>query len=76
MTNTIMTREQVTQMIETDPIRDLVERYPQLLPLLASYGMDLCCGGGHTLQEAARLHGLDVIAVLRQVADLISSTSP
>lgn len=40
-------------------IRDLVERYPEVMPILHHYGMDLCCGGAHTIPDAASLHGLD-----------------
>lgn len=64
-------REQVVAVVENEPMRVLVERYPQVMPLLAGCGMDLCCGGGHTVPEAAGLHGLDVAAVVGQVADII-----
>lgn len=53
--------------IETEQIRVLVERYPQIMPILSSYGMDLCCGGGHTVAEAAKAHGLDAAAVTAEV---------
>jgi iron-sulfur cluster repair protein YtfE (RIC family) len=46
--------------LATLPIRDLIERYPALMPVLDAHGLDLCCGGGHTVTEAAALHGLDV----------------
>jgi iron-sulfur cluster repair protein YtfE (RIC family) len=45
-------------------IRDLIERYPALMPVLDAHGLDLCCGGGHTVSEAAALHGLDLEALL------------
>jgi regulator of cell morphogenesis and NO signaling len=45
-------------------IRDLIERYPALMPVLDAHGLDLCCGGGHTVAEAAALHGLDLEALL------------
>jgi iron-sulfur cluster repair protein YtfE (RIC family) len=54
----------VRQAVETLLIRDLLERYPALLPVLDAHGLDLCCGGGHTVAEAAALHGLDLEAVL------------
>jgi regulator of cell morphogenesis and NO signaling len=55
------------QAIETEPIRVLVERYPAIMPILNNYGMDLCCGGGHTVAEAATAHGLNVDTVIAEV---------
>lgn len=40
-------------------IRTLTERFPGTMPLLAAQGLDLCCGGGHTLGEAIDLHKID-----------------
>jgi iron-sulfur cluster repair protein YtfE (RIC family) len=71
MTIQTLTREQTLEDVATQPIRVLVERYPHLMPVLARYGMDLCCGGGHTVAEAARLHGLDVGALNYEVAAVI-----
>ncbi|HEU5424046.1 MAG TPA: DUF542 domain-containing protein [Nitrolancea sp.] len=62
-----LTTEGKRQIIETRLIRELVEDYPNLMPVLASYGFDLCCGGEHTLAEAAELHGLDPEQVVREV---------
>jgi iron-sulfur cluster repair protein YtfE (RIC family) len=56
-------------------IRDLVAAYPATLSVLAPLGIDLCCGGGHALGEAATLHGLDREAVLAQITDVIRASS-
>ena len=56
--------------LEEKLIRDLIEEYPDLMPLLASYGLDLCCGG-HSLAEAAELHGLDIELVAEEVSRAI-----
>lgn len=65
-------REQIVRQIAAQPMRVLVEEYPRLMPLLAGYSMDLCCGGGHTAPEAARLHGLDVDTFVNEVAAVIT----
>ncbi len=65
------TRDEVTAAIQTQLIRELVEQYPAVMPVLASYGMDLCCGGGHTVPDAARLHGLDPAEVVDRAASAI-----
>ncbi len=62
--------------LETVLIRDLVERYPSLMPVLAEYGFDLCCGGGHTIPDAARLHGLNADVILKRMNDALDLTVP
>ena len=57
-------------------IRDLVERYPDTMRVLAPLGIDLCCGGGHPLGEALDLHGLDRAAVLAEVEQVIAQSTP
>ena len=54
-------------------IRQLVDTYPETMKVFDQYGMDMCCGGGHTVAEAARLHGLDPDTVVAQVADAIQT---
>lgn len=71
MADTLSTAR-IADVLQTELIRDLVERYPSVMPVLSSYGMDLCCGGGHTVPDAARLHGLDVDAVIAEVARAIA----
>lgn len=48
-------------------INDVVERYPQLMPVLAGHGLDLCCGGPLTLRQAAEQHGLDLDALVAEL---------
>jgi iron-sulfur cluster repair protein YtfE (RIC family) len=62
--------------IQTGLIRDLVEKYPNLMEVLAPYGFDLCCGGGHSIPEAARLHGLDANDILAKVRDSFDLSLP
>jgi iron-sulfur cluster repair protein YtfE (RIC family) len=54
-------------------IRDVVERFPETMAVLADAGLDLCCGGGHTIPEAARLHGLEAEALIAAVDAAIES---
>ena len=48
-------------------LNELVLRSPQALPVLHRHGMDTCCGGGLTLAEACRRHGVAVDEILREV---------
>jgi iron-sulfur cluster repair protein YtfE (RIC family) len=63
---------QITGMIETETIRNVVELHPEVMPILAGHGLDLCCGGGHTIAAAVRLHKLDAELVTEQIAAAIS----
>jgi iron-sulfur cluster repair protein YtfE (RIC family) len=54
-------------------IRDLVDAYPETLSVLGPLGIDLCCGGGHTLGEALDLHGLDREAILPRIASVVEA---
>ena len=72
MNASIMTQAQVTEMIKTQPIRRVVELHPEVMPILAGHGLDLCCGGGHTIAEAVRLHELDAELVSEQIAAAIA----
>jgi iron-sulfur cluster repair protein YtfE (RIC family) len=45
-------------------VNETIQRLPESLPILNSLGLDTCCGGGKTLSEAARSHGIDEAALL------------
>ena len=53
-------------------IRDLVETYPAAMPVLNSYGIDICCGGGLTIPEAASAHQLEGDTVIEEVRRAVS----
>lgn len=45
-------------------LHEIVRRLPGSRDVLLGHGLDLCCGGELPLREAARLHGLDLEALL------------
>jgi iron-sulfur cluster repair protein YtfE (RIC family) len=59
MTATPPDTQELEQKIQETLIRDLVEDYPEAMPVLDRYGIDTCCGGGRTVPQAAEAHGLD-----------------
>jgi regulator of cell morphogenesis and NO signaling len=75
---TNVTTQNMADLVQEDlaatPIRELVERWPAVLRLLAPLGIDLCCGGAHPLGEALDLHGIARQPVLRQIAAAIEDT--
>lgn len=57
-------------------INDVVERYPDLMPILAGRGLDLCCGGPLTLGEAAERHGLDLDGLVAELNAALAAPAP
>jgi iron-sulfur cluster repair protein YtfE (RIC family) len=39
-----------------ETLNELVARCPAAMPVLRSFGLDLCCGGGLTPRQAAAAH--------------------
>lgn len=50
-----------------EKLGDLVGRHPALGDVLDRLGLDFCCGGSRTLEDAARGAGLDPAAVVREL---------
>ena len=53
----------------TMTINAIVARHPETIPVFNRLGMDTCCGGGVSVEEAARRDGLpldDVVAELQK----------
>jgi iron-sulfur cluster repair protein YtfE (RIC family) len=56
-------------------IRELVDRYPATMEVLAPLGIDLCCGGAHPLGEALDLHGIERARVLPEIVRIVAAAS-
>lgn len=41
-------------IIPTQEVRDIVRQYPSTVPIFEELGIDYCCGGGKTLENACR----------------------
>ncbi len=67
-TTTNLSRDDVRQML----IRDLVDSFPAVMPVLTPFGIDLCCGGGRPLGEALELHGAPVDETLSTIEAIIT----
>ena len=52
-------------------VSTVAQRFPGTVPVLARLGIDRCCGGSHSLEFAARAHGLDLAAVLAELEGAI-----
>src|SRR6266702_1206714 len=49
------------------PVKVLLERSPVVRPVLASYGLDTCCGGEHPLEDACAAKGVVLAQVLEDL---------
>lgn len=48
-------------------INEAILALPEAVAVFDGFGLDACCGGGLSIAEAARRHGLDVAEVLDAV---------
>jgi iron-sulfur cluster repair protein YtfE (RIC family) len=46
---------------------EMIALWPKTSPVLASYGLDLCCGGMHSVAEAVSAHGVNPDLLLAEL---------
>jgi regulator of cell morphogenesis and NO signaling len=56
-------------------INSITQDYPDTIAIFADYGIDSCCGGGKTLEEVARRHGLSLQDILAQLESVVAQTA-
>ncbi len=57
----------MTNLTKLDPrlsINEIVAQHAETIPVFNKFGMDTCCGGGVSVDEAARRDGVEVDVVL------------
>lgn len=64
-----MTTEQVCKQT----INELVKREPRVLRILGEYGIDTCCGGARTIEDAAKTGGIDLAKLEREIEALLAA---
>ena len=60
----------MSDAVQLDPgltINEIVARHPETVACFNRFGFDTCCGGGVSVEEAARRDGVDVDAVLAEL---------
>lgn len=48
-------------------VSEVHEGFPATALVIADAGLDLCCGGGHTIEFAAGAHGLEPLQLLQNL---------
>jgi len=49
-------------------VNALIAQHPSVLPVLNGYGIDTCCGGAESLEDAARTAGIPVDVLMAGVS--------
>lgn len=62
----------IREMLEEEVLRELLERYPDLMPVVGRMDADMDSIGSRTLVEAARLHGFEPELMLDEAARVIT----
>jgi regulator of cell morphogenesis and NO signaling len=62
-------------VIQSMLIRDLVSAFPDAMPVLSRFGLDLCCGGGHSLADACSAHGLQLSEVSEALQPVMNTAA-
>lgn len=57
----------------TMTVNDAVARHPRTVAIFNEFGIDACCGGAATIEEAARRDGADPDALVEAVRRVIES---
>ena len=45
-------------------VNEIIARHPKTMPVFNELGVDTCCGGGASIDEAAHRDGLDAESIL------------
>jgi iron-sulfur cluster repair protein YtfE (RIC family) len=72
LTDTLM--RNLTGLDTTMTINEIVARFAETMPVFNRFGLDTCCGGGVTVEEAARRDDIDVDVVLAALHEAIDAS--
>ena len=62
-----------TPSIDTaDTVNRIIVEYPAAVSIFNAFGIDACCGGDASLEEAARRDGANVQALMEALETLIT----
>lgn len=53
-------------------VDQLTARFPEVIEVLNRFGIDMCCGGGVTLAEAASRDGASIDDVKKALAEVLA----
>ena len=53
----------------TQTVREIVQQHPAAVPVFEALGIDYCCGGRKSLEDACRKRNVSLDKVLASLAD-------
>ncbi len=65
-------------MVSASPkmkVGEIARIRPETMRVFARYKIDLCCGGGHSLEFVAHKHGLNLETLLEEINNLLEAGS-
>jgi iron-sulfur cluster repair protein YtfE (RIC family) len=57
-------------------VNDIIQRFPDALPVLAAYGLDTCCRGNLSLHDAALDAGVEPSMVVDALEETLATHVP
>lgn len=65
-----------TQFVDASmTVNDVIQLWPQTLPVFNAHGIDSCCGGSKTIGTVAERHGLELAALLEELTAIVREES-
>ena len=55
------------------PVDQMVARHPETVPVFNRFGLDLCCGGGAPIADAAHRDGADLDELVQALRDALAA---
>jgi iron-sulfur cluster repair protein YtfE (RIC family) len=65
--------ETKTAIDETWTVNEVMERYPHAISVFNARGVDSCCGGNYSLGEAAADAGIEIKALMSELALVVGT---
>ena len=59
-----MTTSRQTQVDRTETVNEIIVHHPASVATFNAFGIDACCGGDASVEDAARRDGADIEALL------------
>ena len=67
-----MTTSRTTPVVDpTATVNEILVKYPETVSVFNQFGIDACCGGAASLEEAASRDGADVDRLIRALDAIV-----
>jgi iron-sulfur cluster repair protein YtfE (RIC family) len=70
-----MTHSRHTQVDRTETVNEIIVHHPASVETFNAFGIDACCGGDASVEDAARRDGADIDALLAALDAIVTRVS-